>query len=770
MLHTSRDAFHKFAKISEPILDLNKTFKTQSSMRHKNGSIIETEITVTPLLPKAGWQAGVVSIVNDITQQERAKELLEKSEEHYRLLAENTLDVIWYLDINLIFTYVNKAVEKLTGYSPQEFIGTRLEDHFQREEGNQLLEIAKSQLTAGPEQDSVMQETKLLHKNGSLVPIEFHSTALYENGSPIGLQGTARDIRERKAAEQALHASEEKYRITTENLSELIYRTDPSTMATTYVNKAVESIYGYTVQEWLADPKLWLKTLHEEDKEEVISKFQTALDQKRGLKIEYRILCRNGQVRWVVDKVDPKFDEQGRIVSLIGVMDDITDRKKQEEQLRHQAYHDLLTGLGNRNLLLESIDEVKQRAKDRGSQVAMLFLDLDDFKLINDSMGHSFGDWILQKFAQRLLEIKPKDTVAVRYGGDEFVLLTDVTGAQEVFNICKELRNHLAEPFYHNDYEFFISTSIGIGLSRSTETIGLELLREADTALYEAKKIGKGHHLIFDNSMRSLASERLRILGDMHRALDRDEFFLVFQPIVSLETLTIIGFEALVRWKHPEQGLIPPSDFIPVAEDSGLISRIGLQVMDKACRQAKKWALDRPNNQPFVSFNVSTKQLHQTDLIKSLDSLIQELKLSPAHIKIEITESSLMEDIDLSLNILFQLHEMGVTLQIDDFGTGYSSLKYLQRIPAGNLKVDRTFVSNLERDDEKKAIIKTIENLAHSLGMGVVAEGIETKAQLSILRDMGVGYGQGYLFDKPLYPEDAGNRWSYSNRNLQSEI
>ena len=284
------------------------------------------------------------------------------------------------------------------------------------------------------------------------------------------------------------------------------------------------------------------------------------------------------------------------------------------------------------------------------------------------------------------------------------------------------------------------------------------------------KKIGKGHHLIFDDSMRSLASERLRILGDMHRALDRDEFFLVFQPIVSLETLTVIGFEALVRWKHPEQGLIPPSDFIPVAEDSGLISRIGLQVMDKACRQAKKWALDRPDDQPFVSFNVSTKQLHQTDLIKSLDSLIQELKLSSAHIKIEITESSLMEDIDLSLNILFQLHEMGVTLQIDDFGTGYSSLKYLQRIPAGNLKVDRTFVSNLERDDEKKAIIKTIKNLAHSLGMGVVAEGVETKAQLSILRDMGVGYGQGYLFDKPLYPEYAGNRWGYSNRNLQPKI
>ncbi|MFO7987605.1 MAG: EAL domain-containing protein [Desulfatiglandaceae bacterium] len=766
MLYYDQVDAEQFMEICRPVLERGEVCHVQFTMQHKNGRRVETEQTVTAFSPEGAWEEGVVKIVHDITDKVQAQEDLAQSESYYRLLAENTLDVIWTMDRDRTFTYVNPAIQDLTGYTPEAFTGSPLKQHCDPQEYTRLNKIIEAQFSAGHQ--GVIEETELLRKNGSKVPVEFHATVLFQEQSPVGLQGTARDITHRKQAEQALRASEEKYRLTTENLSELVYRSDPETLAPTYVNDTVETIYGYTPQEWLADPELWVKSLHQEDKDKVLSRFRSVMADGQGANIEYRIIASDHSVHWVVDKVTPVFDDQGRVSVIIGAMEDITERKKQEQQLEHQAFHDLLTGLGNRAMLLNRVDDMEQQARDHNAKMAMLFMDLDDFKLVNDTMGHTFGDWLLKAFAMRLEGITPEDAVAVRFGGDDFILLTEVADQDAALDLCRNLRRHLAEPFFYDSYEMFVSVSIGIGLGHPFEPDGMNLLREADTALAEAKKLGKGNYLVFDESMRSKASKNFQIVGDLHKALDKNQFFLMFQPIVRLETLEVMGFEALIRWNHPEQGLVPPSDFIPEAERSGLITRIGLWVMEQACRQAGKWARDRKEAHLFVSFNLSAKQLHQKDLVESLDSLLTETGVGSDRIRIEVTESSLMENMALSLNVLSQLQKLGILLQIDDFGTGYSSLQYLEKIPAENLKVDKSFVSGMEENLKKRTIVTAVQNLAQSFNMGVVAEGVETREQLEGLQNMGIAYGQGYLFDKPLSAEEAGRRYNYSHLTAEN--
>jgi diguanylate cyclase (GGDEF)-like protein len=432
---------------------------------------------------------------------------------------------------------------------------------------------------------------------------------------------------------------------------------------------------------------------------------------------------------------------------------EVAERKQIEEQLLHNAFHDGLTGLANRALFIDHLKLALGRAERHTAyRFAVLFLDLDRFKIVNDSLGHMTGDQLLIGVARRLeATMRPGDTVS-RLGGDEFtVLLDDLKDAGEAEAVAERLQRELSLSFNLGNHEVFTTVSIGIALSSSDYQRPEEILRDADTAMYRAKQLGKARYEVFDQAMHARAMDRLGMERDMRRAVERRELFLQFQPIVSLSNGSLRGFEALVRWQHPERGLIPPAKFIPVAEETGMIIPIGKWVLGEACRQMSRWQKLSQTDEPLpMSVNLSGRQFLQPDLLEQVQEVLRETGLDPRGLKLEITETVVMENIEAATHTLEQLRALGVELSIDDFGTGYSSLSYLQRFPVSTLKIDRSFVSRMTESDGTAEIVRTIAKLAQNLGMDVVAEGVETEGQRAQLSAFECEFGQGYYFSKPM--------------------
>ncbi|MCA1556589.1 MAG: EAL domain-containing protein, partial [Acidobacteria bacterium] len=445
---------------------------------------------------------------------------------------------------------------------------------------------------------------------------------------------------------------------------------------------------------------------------------------------------------------------------LVFQIQDITDRKRAEEQLQHEAMHDVLTGLPNRAMFTDHLDLAIARARRNDERkFAVLYVDLDRFKIINDSLGHAVGDELLKEIAVRLWKcVRAGDTVA-RFGGDEFViLLEDIYAESEAVEVAERIKGELAAPFMLNGRDVFTTVSIGVASSWTSYHQSEGLIRDADAAMYRAKSLGKNRHEIYDSAMHAQVNDLLQMETALRLALERNELAVFYQSIVDLETFKVSGFEALVRWRHPEKGLISPAKFIPLAEETGLIVDIGEWVLRDACQQMERWQKIFPSDPPlFVSVNLSSKQFTQPDLIQKVTEIINETKINPEGLKLEITESAVMDDVETATEMLKKLRALGVKLSIDDFGTGYSSLSYLHRFPIDTLKVDRSFVVNMAEDGENVEIVRTIVSLAQNLGMNVIAEGVETPEQLSALKKLGCEYGQGYLFSKPVEAKSAEN-------------
>jgi len=440
------------------------------------------------------------------------------------------------------------------------------------------------------------------------------------------------------------------------------------------------------------------------------------------------------------------------------LLQEINESRRMEKQLQYDAFHDALTGLPNRALFMNRLEHLLQLSKRRTThQFAVLFLDVDRFKLINDSLGHMMGDNLLVSIGQRLLSsLKPGDTIS-RFGGDEFaILLEDIVDVENILNVAERIHMELCKPFKMGEHEIFTTASIGVTINSSDYETSEQILRDADIAMYQAKAKGKSCSVVFEKGMHALAVELLKLETDLRKAVERNEFVVYYQPVVSSVSNCVIGYEALVRWKHPERGLLYPSDFINMAEETGLIVFIDRFVLREACMQMSKWQLQFPESSlKFISVNISNKQFLQSDLIEYVTWVINETNIIPSTLKIEITENVIIENPETLIGIFSHLKSLGIQLYIDDFGTGYSSLSYLHLLPIDGIKIDRSFIQRIGNKGENNEIIKTIMLLAQDMNVNVIAEGIETENQLQNIKTLKCDYWQGFLFFKPVDREHA---------------
>ncbi len=523
-----------------------------------------------------------------------------------------------------------------------------------------------------------------------------------------------------------------------------------------YVNPAFEQITGYCAKEVIGRNCRFLQG--ENRNQPALEELRLALKLGKASSVVLRNYRQDGTFFWNELNVSPIYNNDGLLTHFVGIQTDITERKQAEEQLQHNAFYDVLTDLPNRALFMDRLEHAIFRAKRCEDDLfAVLFLDLDRFKNVNDSLGHIVGDKMLIAIAKRLeANVRTGDTVA-RLGGDEFaILLEDIKSVSEAIYIAERIHKGLTLPLNLDGHEVFTTASIGIALSSAGYEQPVDILRDADIAMYRAKALGKARHEVFDKNMHDSAVALLQLETDLRRAIERQEFILHYQPVVSFKTNQITSFEALIRWQHPERGLVSPLEFIPVAEETGLITLIGWWVLREACRQLRLWQIEFSTLAPLsISVNLSGKQFSQPNLVEQIAEILQETNLDASSLKLEITESAIMENVEEASAMLGQLRKLGIELYMDDFGTGYSSLSYLRRFPIDTLKIDRSFVSQMTVDNEHIEIVRTIVMLAHNLSMNVIAEGVETAEQLTQLKSLQCEYGQGYFFSKPVDAQQA---------------
>ncbi len=727
---------------------------------HADGRTVWASLSVSLVKDSEGEPLCFVSQIQDITERKDAEAALRRSEANLAFAQQMTHLGSWEANLETGEVYWSDELYRILGLTPQKFVPSaeRFLDFVHPEDKQFMTRAVRQARYEGKPFDAEIRvirsdgSERILHSQGQV--------ARDEPGRPITASGTAHDITERKRAEEALDRLSRQHEMVLKSAGEGIFGLDLHGRAT-FVNPAAAHMTGWDTKELLGRPLHDI--LHHTKPNGAPYPLEecpihAALEDGATRSRDDEVFWRKDGTSFPVDYVSTPILQEGEVVGSVVTFKDITERKALEEQLRHQAFHDPLSGLPNRALFMDRLEHTLTRANRRGSKVAVLFMDLDNFKVINDSLGHEVGDQLLLAVAERLEAcLRPEDTAA-RLGGDEFtILVEEVDGVSDAVRVAERIAESLQSPFVLDQHEVFSTTSIGIALSSPLQEQPADLLRHADLAMYRAKHKGKARYEVFESSMGTEALERLSLENELRRALERGEFKVYYQPVVTLESRKIAGMEALVRWEHPTRGLLLPEVFLSVAEETGLIVRIGQWVLREACKQARAWQEQYPGTPPLtISVNLSTREFFHPELVAEV---LGESEIDPASLQLEITEGAMRSNGTSSADrTLRKLKHMGVQLAIDDFGLGYSSLSYLKRFPVDFLKIDRSFVEELGRApngaSKDKEIVKAMIDLTHALGLKVIAEGVETSEQLARLRNMKCDLAQGNYFSEPL-PSEA---------------
>ncbi|MEH2372987.1 EAL domain-containing protein [Nostoc sp.] len=681
----------------------------------------------------------------------RIETKLKQSEQWLNTVLKSIGDAVITSDAFGAVTFMNPVAEVMTGWKYSDAFGKEATEVFNIAHQKTRIKIESliRQVLESGVTVHLPEETILIARNGAEIPIDDSIAPIKDDdGNITGAVLVFQDITERKQILQVLGRREQEFKALVENAPDIISRFNTE-LRYVYVNPAIENITGISAETFIGKTNAE-SNLPSEFCQICDHHLQQVFQTKQEMQFECSLAIA-WETKHYHTRLVPELASDGSVYFVLSIARNISALKVAEEKLIYNAFHDLLTGLPNRALFLQRLERAIMSAKRRVDYTfAVLFLDLDRFKVVNDSLGHLIGDQLLTALA-RILEscLRGGDTVA-RLGGDEFtILLDDLKNINDITRVVERIQQALKSAFKLSGNEVFTTVSIGVALSNASYNLPEELLRDADIAMYQAKRSGKGCHKIFESTMYTQVTKLLELEMDLRRAVERHEFQIHYQPIVLLETYKIIGFEALVRWQHPQQGLVFPDNFIALAEETGLIIPIGYSVLREACRQMHAWQIQFPADPPLtISVNLSTKQFAEPALIEQIKQILQETGLEGSNLKLEITESVLMANIQLATYMILQLQEMNIELHLDDFGTGYSSLSYLHRFPSTALKVDRSFITKMGANGENLEIIQAIITLAESLNKDVIAEGVETGEQMTQLRAMKCKYAQGYFFSQ----------------------
>ncbi|TDJ34773.1 MAG: EAL domain-containing protein [Gammaproteobacteria bacterium] len=713
--------------------------------RRNDGTVFPQEISLTALDDDS-----VVCIVRDITERREAEMALKRAEAEYHSIFENALEGIFRVTPEGQIISANRAMAQILGYSSPKELKDKVQDV-----GTDIY----------LDRNERLRQIKELEKRGSHQEIEFwlrrrDDTPIWvtvnervvrdDDGNILYFEGSLQDITARREADDALHASEEKFRTLVEHSQDGVFIQQDGRYV--YVNRALASMLGYQEEDLIGVP--FLDTVCPEDRRLEEGRMQRKTDgNPLSNQHEVRMLHKDGQT--VLCSVNAGLMDYEGGMAITGTVRDITEQKRAEEQLLYDAYHDNLTALPNRAVFVDRLQQAMRRSSRRPDpSFAVLFVDLDSFKLVNDSFGHELGDRLLVEIARRFSDsLRGGDTVA-RHGGDEFtILLEDISGIEDAINAAKRIRADLHTPFRVGEHTIFASASTGIVIGNNQYKKPEELLRDADTAMYRAKSQGKGGYVVFDKHMHAHAKARLALETDLRLAVERKEFRLYYQPVVKLSDRQVVGFEALLRWQHPARGILSPSQFLKVAEEIGLAMPIGWWVLESASRQMQTWHDTIPQTRHItLSVNIANRQFAQPDLATRIKNILDVTGFPTQLLHLEITENVFVENPEVARETFKQLKALGVDLQVDDFGTGYSSLSTLRNFPIDTLKIDKSFVRDIQDDASNLAIIRTITDLAAVMNMKVIAEGVESVSQATILKNLGCAYAQGFYFARPLEP------------------
>ena len=710
-----------------------------------DGTAFPVQIWSQPVV-EDGVVTGAVLNFRDISERITAHDELAASEQRFRAVFDGASTGMALTGLDGTLLAVNAALERLLGREPGALKGMNVRDLMHPDDVVPI-SAAYVEVVQG-RRDTYEVEKRYLHVDGSLIWARLRVSAIRDDAGRLLFTVTMiEDVTAERLAADAMAHSERRFRSAFHDLGTgmVLANVDGTLLE---VNRSACELLGYRNDELVG--RNWLDSVHIDDLPMVVTAAYRLLDRELvSSASEHRAIRRDGREVWMISTAS-LLEEEGSSPVFLMQMQDITERKRAEAELSFDATHDQLTRLPNRVVVLERLTVALSREPEGRASVAVLFVDLDHFKLVNDSYGHDVGDEVLVALAERLGRTAGPDALVARFAGDEFIVLCEsCPGATYAIELADRLAAAIAEPLVVEAGEVQLTASIGIAFGHSDDLDPDLVLRDADLAMFEAKARGRARSTVFDDALRGRARYRLETARALRLAIEREELVLHYQPVVEMRSGTMTGVEALVRWEHPDRGLISPAEFMPVAEETGLVVSLGAWVLDESCRQGAAWAADPEVGPVVVSVNLSARQFNDDALVPRVTRALQASGLPPQLLCLEITESAVMDDVTHTGEVLAQLRGLGVALSIDDFGTGYSSLSYLKQFPVDALKIDRSFVDGLGSESEDTQIVTAVVHLAHALGLTVVAEGVETAPQLEVLRNLGCERVQGYLIARP---------------------